>query len=95
LFAERHHVNHSRKPIRENTRPLDNMLLDADTGERGDGMAGAQTLDGEFGHIKEHFPHNLTASSPEAMARCDIEVRAQQFRRMTSTGDRWQAAVIM
>ena len=95
LFAERHHVNHSRKPIRENTRPLDNMLLDADTGERGDGMAGTQTLDGEFGHIKEHFPHNLTASSPEAMARCDIEVRAQQFRRMTSTGDRWQAAVIM
>ena len=49
--------------MRENSRPLEDLLLDVATGEVGEGMAGTMTLDGEFGHIKDPLPRNLSAKT--------------------------------
>jgi hypothetical protein len=91
IFKEHYAVNHSRRPVRENSRPLGDMLLDVCSGERGVGMAGTMTVDKEWDLLKDPLPRGLSAATDAAMARCDLLVRAQQFRRMVSTGDTWAA----
>lgn len=91
LFEEHHWVNHSRKPLAEFSRPIPAVVADVVTKETRAGMAGTMTLDKEWGLLKELLPSNLTARSVAEMERCDLLVRAQQFRRMTSIGDRWAA----
>jgi hypothetical protein len=90
-FEEHHWVNHSRKPMGEFSRPLEAVLSDVATGEKRAGMAGTMTLDKEWGLTKAPLPKNLAANTAAAIERCDMLVRAQQFRRMTSNGDRWAA----
>ena len=67
------------------------MLLDVGTKERGVGMAGTMTLDKEWGLLKEFLHKGVSARTPSQMERTDYLVRAAQWRRMVSTGDRWSA----
>ena len=91
VFEEHHWVNHSRKPLPEFSRPVSGVVSDVETGETRDAMAGTMTLDKEWGLLKDPLPANLTARTVAQVERCDLLVRAEQFRRMTSTGDRWAA----
>lgn len=54
-------------------------------------MAGSMTLDKEWDLLKDPLPRSLSAKTAKEMERCDLLVRAQQFRRMVSTGDTWAA----
>ena len=89
-FVEHHWVNHSRKPRAEFTRSQP-VLANRTTLETRAGMAGTMTIDAEWGFLKAFLPKGCGARTPEARERLDMRVRAQQFRRMTSTGDRWAA----
>jgi hypothetical protein len=91
MFEEHHWVNHSRKPHAEFSRPIPAMMADVVTQETRDGMAGTMTLDKEWGLLKAPLPSNVAARTAAQVERCDLLVRAQQFRRMTSNGDRWAA----
>jgi hypothetical protein len=91
-FEEHHYVNHSRKPMAEFSRPIEAVVADVATGETRPAMAGTMTLDSEWGLLKNPLP-KLEAASEAAMERCDLLLRAQQFRRMLSTQDRWPAFV--
>jgi hypothetical protein len=90
-FEEHHWVNHSRKPQAEYSRPIDAVVANVATGAQRPAVAGTMTLDKEWGLLKALLPNNLSAKTQQGIERCDVLVRAQQFRRMTSTNDRWQA----
>ena len=90
-FEEHFAVHHSRKPKGEFSRPLPEVLADVITQEKRPGMAGTMTLDKEWGLLKAPLPRNTAARTEADRARCDMLVRAQQFRRMHSTTDKWQA----
>lgn len=87
-FVQHFWVNHSRKPIPEFSRS-EKVLGDVLTGKERDGMAGSMTVDGEWGHLKSNLPKSSSARTPEGRQRLDRRIRAEQFRRMTSTQDRW------
>ncbi len=88
-FEEHHYVNHSRKPNPEFSRPIDAVVADVSTGSQRPSMAGTMTIDKEWDLLKGFLPNNLTARNAADMERTDEHVRAQQFRRMVSNGDRW------
>ncbi|CAE8642611.1 unnamed protein product, partial [Polarella glacialis] len=90
-FEEHHWVNHSRKPRGEFSRPIDAAVADVAIGETRAAIAGTMTLDKEWGLLKAPLPRNISAKTPAEIERCDLLVRAHQFRRMISTGDRWSA----
>jgi hypothetical protein len=90
-FEEHYWVNHSLKPIGEFTRQEPAILADVESGETRAGTAGTQGVDADWGLLKSPLPKNISARTPAEIERCDLLVRAQQFRRMISTGDRWAA----
>lgn len=90
-FEEHHAVNHSRKPRGEFSRPVDAVVANMVTLETRPSMAGTMTLDGEWGHVKKALPDNLSAKTQRGIERCDVLVRAEQFRRMHSNEDLWPA----
>ncbi|CAE8614335.1 unnamed protein product, partial [Polarella glacialis] len=94
-FEEHHWVNHSRKPRGEFSRPIDAAVADVAIGETRAAIAGTMTLDKEWGLLKAPLPRNISAKTPAEIERCDLLVRAQQFRRMISTGDRWSAWIVL
>ena len=67
------------------------MIDDGVTLEERDGMKGTMTIDAEWGFLKNDLPKNCSARTPAMRSKLDILIRAQQFRRMVSTGDRWAA----
>lgn len=91
LFEEHHSVNHSRRPVPEFSRPIEAVIADVQTGETREALASTHTLDVEWGLLKSPLPRNLTARTAREMERCDLLLRAQQWRRMNSTGDKWAA----
>lgn len=56
-------------------------------------MAGTMAIDREWGLLKAPLVGNVSAKTAQGIEACDMKVRAQQFRRMVSTGDRWGAFV--
>ena len=87
-FEEHHWVNHSRKPKGEFSRPIEAVIADVETKELRPAMAGSMTVDKEWGLLKAPLAGNISAKTEKGIERCDMLVRAQQFRRMVSTGDR-------
>jgi hypothetical protein len=87
--VEHHWVNHSARP-RENARSVD-MLLNVVTGARGAGVASTNLIDSEWGRVEEHIPRAISARTADNRVVMDEYIRAGQWRRMVSTGDRWEA----
>ena len=87
-FVEHHWVNHSRRPHPELSRPV-TVIKDTKSFATRDGKAGTQTIDHEWGLLKEKLPRGRSARVPLALARLDRDMRAAQWCRMCSTYDRW------
>lgn len=82
--------DHSRRPIPEFSRPGE-VVADVKTKEMRPSIFTTNTIDKEWGLLKAPLPDNLEAKTPAQIERVDMLVRAQQFRRMVSIGDRWSA----
>jgi hypothetical protein len=91
IFEAHYSVNHSRQPVPEFSRPEPAVPADIETDETRASIITTNTLDAEWGFCKGPLPKNLEAKTEGQIQRTDILVRAQQFRRMVSTGDRWAA----
>jgi hypothetical protein len=87
-IVEHHWVNHSARP-RENARAVD-MLLNAQTGERGQGIASTNFIDSEWGRLEQHIPRAIGARTEEQRRVLEEYIRAAQWRRMVSTGSAWE-----
>jgi hypothetical protein len=88
-FVQHFSVNHSQKPFPEFSRVVQDVIANVQTGATRDGKAGTNTLDPEWGFLKAPLPRNLSARTAGGRERCDVLVRASQFRRMLSGQDRW------
>ena len=82
-------VNHSQKPHAEFSRPVPDVVANLETGATRDSMVGTMTIDPEWGFLKLCLPRNVSAKTDRERGRCDVLVRASQFRRMLSGEDRW------
>jgi hypothetical protein len=88
IFVEHHAVNHSHKPHPELSRPV-TVRADLNSDATRAGRAGTQTIDHDWGLLKDKLPKSSSAKSPDALARLNRDLRAAQWLRMCSTNDRW------
>ena len=91
IFEAHYSVNHSRKPLPELTRQEPAVPADTQTDEKRPSTITTNTLDAEWGFMKSPLPRNLEAKTEAQIQRTDLLVRAQHFRRIISTGDKWAA----
>ena len=56
-------MNHSARP-RENARAV-SMLLNAQPGKRGGGIASTNFIDSEWGRLEEHIPRAIGARTEQ------------------------------
>lgn len=83
-------VNHSRKPHRENSRPV-TMVQNVVTGEKAPAVTSTNLIDSEWARISKSIPSGLAGRTPADRTNLDEHIRAGQWRRMISTGDHWRA----
>ena len=81
-FEQHFWVNHSAKPHAEFSRPLEAVVANIETLEERPAVAGTMTIDPEWGLLKTPLPRNVSAKTAKERERCDLLVRASQFRRM-------------
>ena len=72
----------------EFSRPVE-VIGDVATKETRPSKAGTHTLDGAWGKCKAGLPRNSGARTERQFERLELQVRAMQWRRMTSGLDPW------
>ena len=87
-FEENHSVSNSRKLMAELSRSTV-VLADVASRAMRSGIAGTQTIDAEWGFIKEFLSQNRSAKTEAARQHIYFSVRRAQWLRMCSTHDRW------
>ena len=66
------------------------MLLNVLTQERGEGITATHFIDSEWGRLEDCIPRSISARTPEQREVMDEYIRAAQWLRMMSTGNRWE-----
>ena len=75
---------------RENGRSED-ILVNVVTGDRERGTTSTNLIDSEWGRMEEHIPRSISGRTEAKRIILDEYIRAAQWCRMHSTGDRWAA----
>ena len=88
-IVQHHSVNHSAVP-RENSRAIDDLLLNVDTGEVGRGITSTNFIDSEWGRLEDMIPRAISARTEAQRVIMREYIRAAQWCRMNSTGNRWE-----
>jgi hypothetical protein len=86
-IVEKHTVNHSEKVW---SRPCI-ITLNTFTGEKVASRAHSQTIDRNWGLVKEQLPRYRSARTEEERTVLDEHIRAAQWRMQHSTYDLWEA----
>ena len=81
-------VNHSRKPIPELSRSIE-VLADVVTKEKRPAVCSTNLIDPTWRRVKEGIPDSASAKTPADRIKMTKYVRAQQWKIMLSTYDRW------